>query len=72
MAAQARDKGLRFPRTERRMGAIALAPWLPSPSFRELSIDRGLVDKDQPRQCLVEERLAMVDPQITGTRDLGP
>lgn len=72
MTAQAGDKGLRFPGTERRMGAIALAPWRPSRSFRQLCIGRGLVNKDQPRQCLVEERLAMVDPQITGPRDFWP
>jgi len=86
MTAQSGDKSLRFRGTERCMGAIALAPWRPSSSFRQLgigrvrraidSLDRLLIrltiNKDQPCQSLVEERLAMVDPQITGPRDFGP
>ena len=72
MTAQTGDEGLGFPGAERRVGAIALPPWRPAPSFRQLGIGRGLIDKDQSRQCLVEEWLSPVDPQVTRLGDLRP
>lgn len=70
MAAQARDEGLRLPCAERGMGAIPFTLGGPTGSLCQLGISRGLIDEDQPRQCFIEERLAPVDPQITGTRDV--
>lgn len=72
MATQAGDEGLGLPGAERCMGAIPLSPWRPSGSLCQLGIGRRLVDKDQPRQCRIEEPFSPVDPQITGAGDLRP
>ena len=70
VASEAGDKGLRFPLPERRMGVKALAFAGPAGPFGKFGVGRCLIDKDQPRQCFVEEAPASSDPEITGAGDL--
>lgn len=72
VTAQAGDEGLRFPRAERRIGIEAMTFGCPSCAFGQFGVGRCFINKDQPRQCLVEETPASFDPEITGLGDLRP
>lgn len=62
MAPKACNEGLSFPVTERSIGGEAAALLGPSGAFCQARVCRCLIDKDEPRQGLVEERLSAIDP----------
>ena len=70
MGSQTSNEGLGFPVTERGIGGKTAAFGRPSGALCQAGIRRSLIDKDQPRQGLVEERLPAIDPEITRPGDL--
>lgn len=52
------------------MAAVTATSRRPSRAFGQFRVGRRLIDKDQPRQGLVEEAPAPADPQFTRLRDL--
>lgn len=62
IGSQTRNEGLGFPVTERGIGGKTAAFGRPSRTLCQAGIRRSLIDKDQPRQRLVEERLPAIDP----------
>jgi hypothetical protein len=71
VAAQAGDEGLGIPAAERGMGAISLSLRCPAGALAQPCVGRGFVDKDEPGQGFVKERLAPSDPMLARLPDLG-
>jgi len=72
MAAQTGNEGLRLPFPEGSIGGKATAFGRPPGAFCQARVSRRLIDKDEPRQGLVEEPLSAVDPKVTSLGDLRP
>lgn len=72
VASQPGDEGLRLPFAEWRMRPEAFALRRPAGAFGQFGVGRRLIDKDQPRQSLVEEALSPPGPQFTRLAHVGP